>query len=58
MKGAMKGAEVDRYRTTSQAKEDVFAFKITRVTQVQTRVFNSATLKNVRDDGLITFSSA
>jgi hypothetical protein len=37
----MEGAELDRYRSTSQAEEDVFAFKITRLTQLQTRVFNS-----------------
>ena len=45
------------HRNTPEADNDIFSYKITKLTEKQTQAFNSVILLNARTDGSITFSS-
>ena len=49
--------EMGRYRATSMAFDDVFNFKITKLTPMETYAVNRTLMVNVRPSGSLTFSS-
>ena len=50
-------AELNQYRATPAALDDVFNFKITKLTPEQTFIVNHTLMINVRPSGSITFTS-
>ncbi|KAF8521087.1 hypothetical protein BU17DRAFT_65050 [Hysterangium stoloniferum] len=53
----LRGIAMAKYRTTPQAQEDIFTFKITTLSPSQTYFVNEVILLNVKKNGAITFSS-
>ncbi|KAH7890456.1 hypothetical protein F5I97DRAFT_1783095, partial [Phlebopus sp. FC_14] len=50
-------SDMEKYRTSKQADEDLFTFKITKLSKSQTMAVNTVFLQNVRKDTALTFLS-